>query len=163
MFYAAKVFEKLSERICTDYHCIFWWQGDNLKVKVKGLTSTKTQLPVSYYSLPFCRPEKIEDDAENLGEILLGDRSENSPYLVAFISFLKIIQSPLVLTCLLCLYCHYQSQKGSIENDSKELIQLLKPVAFSSFWRCVCRPKCWSINYAILYVGLNLTVKELRS
>lgn len=51
----------------------FWWQGDNLKVKVKGLTSTKTQLPVSYYSLPFCRPEKIEDDAENLGEILLGD------------------------------------------------------------------------------------------
>ncbi|KAA0064579.1 transmembrane 9 superfamily member 8-like [Cucumis melo var. makuwa] len=55
-------------------------KGDDLKVKVKGLTSTKTQLPVSYYSLPFCRPEKIEDDAENLGEILLGDRSENSPY-----------------------------------------------------------------------------------
>lgn len=58
-------------------------------MKVKGLTSTKTQLPLSYYSLPFCRPGKIEEDAENLGEILLGDRSENSPYVVTFIFILK--------------------------------------------------------------------------
>lgn len=69
----------------------FGWQGDDLKVKVKRLTSTKTQLPISYYSLPFCRPEKIEDGAENLGEILLGDRSENSPYVVAFISIFRTI------------------------------------------------------------------------
>lgn len=88
------MFEKFSERACANYPCVFWWQGDDLKVKVKGLTSTKTQLPVSYYSLPFCRPEKIEDDAENLGEILLGDRSENSPYVVAFISILEMIQTP---------------------------------------------------------------------
>lgn len=71
----------------------FWWQGDDLNVKVKGLTSTRTQLPISYYSLPFCRPEKIKDDAENLGEILLGDRSENSPYVVHFIYIFKTIQS----------------------------------------------------------------------
>ncbi|XP_023524112.1 transmembrane 9 superfamily member 8 [Cucurbita pepo subsp. pepo] len=55
-------------------------KGDELKVKVNKLTSTKTQLPYSYYSLPFSRPEKILDSTENLGEVLRGDRIENSPY-----------------------------------------------------------------------------------
>ncbi|KAM6544093.1 hypothetical protein CsatB_008540 [Cannabis sativa] len=55
-------------------------QGDELKVKVNKLTSTKTQLPYTYYSLPFCRPEKIIDSTENLGEVLRGDRIENAPY-----------------------------------------------------------------------------------
>lgn len=55
-------------------------KGDPLLVKVNKLTSTKTQLPYSYYSLPFCRPEHIVDSAENLGEVLRGDRIENSPY-----------------------------------------------------------------------------------
>lgn len=57
-------------------------QGDLLKVKVNKLTSVKTQLPYSYYSLPYCKPEKIVDSAENLGEVLRGDRIENSPYVV---------------------------------------------------------------------------------
>jgi transmembrane 9 superfamily protein 2/4 len=40
-----------------------------------------TQLPYKYYQrLPFCAPPKIVDKAENLGEILLGDRIENSNY-----------------------------------------------------------------------------------
>lgn len=51
------------------------------------LTSTKTQLPYSYYSLPYCRPDQIVDSAENLGEVLRGDRIENSPYVVSFIFF----------------------------------------------------------------------------
>ncbi|KAL4269688.1 hypothetical protein GQ457_HM000770 [Hibiscus cannabinus] len=55
-------------------------KGDPLKVKVNKLTSIKTQLPYSYYSLPFCPPPKIVDSAENLGEVLRGDRIENSPY-----------------------------------------------------------------------------------
>ncbi|XP_043695225.1 transmembrane 9 superfamily member 8-like [Telopea speciosissima] len=55
-------------------------KGDLLKVKVNKLTSTKTQLPYSYYSLPYCPPERIIDSAENLGEVLRGDRIENSPY-----------------------------------------------------------------------------------
>lgn len=46
------------------------------------LTSIKTQLPYSYYSLPHCQPKKIEDSTENLGEVLRGDRIENSPYTV---------------------------------------------------------------------------------
>ncbi|PIA45859.1 hypothetical protein AQUCO_01600241v1 [Aquilegia coerulea] len=54
--------------------------GDLLKVKVNKLTSTKTQLPYSFYSLPYCRPKSIVDSAENLGEVLRGDRIENSPY-----------------------------------------------------------------------------------
>lgn len=55
-------------------------KGDPLYVKVNKLTSTKTQLPYSYYTLPFCRPKTIVDSAENLGEVLRGDRIENSPY-----------------------------------------------------------------------------------
>ncbi|KAA8535358.1 hypothetical protein F0562_030361 [Nyssa sinensis] len=55
-------------------------KGDVLMVKVNKLTSTKTQLPYSYYSLPYCRPKTIVDSAENLGEVLRGDRIENSPY-----------------------------------------------------------------------------------
>ncbi|KAK7377120.1 hypothetical protein VNO80_02540 [Phaseolus coccineus] len=55
-------------------------KGDPLQVKVNKLTSTKTQLPYTYYSLPYCPPEKIVDSAENLGEVLRGDRIENSRY-----------------------------------------------------------------------------------
>ncbi|KAJ4758129.1 Transmembrane 9 superfamily member [Rhynchospora pubera] len=53
---------------------------DPLAVKVNKLTSIKTQLPYSYYSLPYCKPDQIVDSAENLGEVLRGDRIENSPY-----------------------------------------------------------------------------------
>ncbi|KAF3446192.1 hypothetical protein FNV43_RR11371 [Rhamnella rubrinervis] len=55
-------------------------KGNELKVKVNKLTSTKTQLPYSFYSLPYCKPKQIVDSAENLGEVLRGDRIENSPY-----------------------------------------------------------------------------------
>ncbi|CAN6721986.1 unnamed protein product [Malus baccata var. baccata] len=54
--------------------------GELLKVKVNTLTSTKTQLPYSYYSIPYCKPWRIIDSTENLGEVLRGDRIENSPY-----------------------------------------------------------------------------------
>ncbi|XP_010942081.1 transmembrane 9 superfamily member 8 [Elaeis guineensis] len=53
---------------------------DPLQVKVNKLTSTKTQLPYSYYSLPYCQPNSIVDSAENVGEVLRGDRIENSLY-----------------------------------------------------------------------------------
>ena len=55
-------------------------QGDKVVLKVNKLTSIKTQLPYEYYSIPYCRPEKIVSSAENLGEVLRGDRIENSPY-----------------------------------------------------------------------------------
>ena len=59
------------------------WQGDKVVLKVNKLTSTRTQLPYEYYSIPFCRPENIVSSAENLGEVLRGDRIENSPYEVS--------------------------------------------------------------------------------
>ncbi|KAG6587848.1 Transmembrane 9 superfamily member 11, partial [Cucurbita argyrosperma subsp. argyrosperma] len=56
--------------------------GDDLSVKVNSITSIDTEMPFSYYSLPFCQPQGgIKDSAENLGELLMGDRIENSPYL----------------------------------------------------------------------------------
>jgi transmembrane 9 superfamily member 2/4 len=59
-----------------------WLQNDLLAVKVNQLSSIKTQLPYSHYSLPFCRPDTIVNSAENLGQVLRGDRIENSPYVV---------------------------------------------------------------------------------
>uniref|UniRef100_A0A7C8ZPH8 Transmembrane 9 superfamily member n=1 Tax=Opuntia streptacantha TaxID=393608 RepID=A0A7C8ZPH8_OPUST len=54
--------------------------GDPLPVKVNKLSSTKTQLPYDYYFLSYCKPQKIVNSAENLGEVLRGDRIENSVY-----------------------------------------------------------------------------------
>ena len=55
-------------------------RDDLVFVKVNKLTSTSTQLPYDYYSLPYCKPEKVKHAAENLGEVLRGDRIENSLY-----------------------------------------------------------------------------------
>lgn len=55
-------------------------KGDELQVKVNKLSSIKTQLPYEYYFLDYCKPEKILNSAENLGEVLRGDRIENSVY-----------------------------------------------------------------------------------
>ena len=57
--------------------------GESVDMKVNKLDSVHTQLPYDFYSLPFCMPEKIEESAENLGEVLSGDRIENSMYKVA--------------------------------------------------------------------------------
>lgn len=56
-------------------------QGDPVTLKVNKIMSVKN-LPYDYYSLPYCRPEKIISSAENLGEVLRGDRILNSPYTV---------------------------------------------------------------------------------
>ncbi|KAI8477092.1 MAG: hypothetical protein J3K34DRAFT_170756 [Monoraphidium minutum] len=53
---------------------------DPITLKVNKLSSVRTQLPYEYYSLPYCRPERIVPFAENLGEVLRGDRIENSLY-----------------------------------------------------------------------------------
>ncbi|URE21445.1 transmembrane 9 superfamily member [Musa troglodytarum] len=55
-------------------------KGDELQVKVNKLSSTKTQLPYDYYFLDYCKPSNIMNSAENLGEVLRGDRIENSVY-----------------------------------------------------------------------------------
>lgn len=57
-----------------------------VKLLVTKLTSTKTQMPYDYYSLPFCKPSKIGLQRENLGQVVSGDRVENSVYKVRIIS-----------------------------------------------------------------------------
>lgn len=55
--------------------------GDLLSVKVNSLTSIQTEIPFGYYSLPFCKPlHGVHSSRENLGELLLGDRIESSPF-----------------------------------------------------------------------------------
>ena len=53
-----------------------------VKLFVTKLTSTKTQIPYDYYSLPFCKPKHEKKESENLGEELSGDKIENSVYKV---------------------------------------------------------------------------------
>ncbi|KAJ3585857.1 hypothetical protein NHX12_012265 [Muraenolepis orangiensis] len=45
---------------------------DNEPVDIKAvkLTSSRTQLPYEYYSLPYCKPDAILYKAENLGKHL---------------------------------------------------------------------------------------------
>jgi hypothetical protein len=59
---------------------LFTTQDDELQVKVNKLSSIKTQLPYDYYFLDYCKPKAIKNSAENLGEVLRGDRIENSVY-----------------------------------------------------------------------------------
>ncbi|KAJ9169891.1 hypothetical protein P3X46_018038 [Hevea brasiliensis] len=55
--------------------------GEPIFAKVNSLTSIETELPFSYYSLPYCKPNGgIKKSAENLGELLMGDQIDNSPY-----------------------------------------------------------------------------------
>lgn len=51
--------------------------------EVNSLTSSETELPYNYYSLPFCKPPegvKKSVNTINPGTILMGTRVENSPY-----------------------------------------------------------------------------------
>ncbi|KAF5745490.1 putative Endosomal P24A protein precursor [Tripterygium wilfordii] len=73
-------------------------RGDTLSVKVNKLSSTKTQLPYDYYYLNYCKPSKIVNSAENLGEVLRGDRIENSVY-----SFEMMEQQPCKVACRVTL------------------------------------------------------------
>ncbi len=54
--------------------------GDRVEIRVHKLSSPKTHLPYDYYSLPFCRPEEVMRQAENLGEVISGAVIQNSPY-----------------------------------------------------------------------------------
>eukprot|EP01096_Ripella_sp_DP13-Kostka_P010328 TRINITY_DN4044_c0_g1_i1.p1 TRINITY_DN4044_c0_g1~~TRINITY_DN4044_c0_g1_i1.p1 ORF type:complete len:653 (-),score=306.02 TRINITY_DN4044_c0_g1_i1:177-2075(-) len=55
--------------------------GEKVDLKVNKMVSAVTQLPYDFYSLPFCREDKGPKlFAESLGEILMGDKIESSPY-----------------------------------------------------------------------------------
>lgn len=54
--------------------------GDKVEIRVHKLSSPRTHLPFDYYSLPFCKPDNLVKQAENLGEVLHGAVIQNSPY-----------------------------------------------------------------------------------
>lgn len=56
--------------------------NDLVELKTVKLTSTKQPLPYQYYYLPYCRPAKLKNTRENLGEVLRGDRITNTPYVL---------------------------------------------------------------------------------
>ncbi|XXG63112.1 hypothetical protein AAC387_Pa05g1371 [Persea americana] len=71
--------------ICNGHYSEFYRkaysQGDELYVLANSITSISTQLPFSYYSLPYCKPcSGIRKRAQNLGELLMGNQIVNSPY-----------------------------------------------------------------------------------
>jgi transmembrane 9 superfamily protein 2/4 len=56
-------------------------KSQKIEVKAIKMTSSHTQLPYEYYSLPFCQPkEGVIYKTENLGEILRGDRISTTAY-----------------------------------------------------------------------------------
>ncbi|PSC75978.1 Transmembrane 9 superfamily member 4 [Micractinium conductrix] len=58
-------------------------QGDVIQAEVNSLVSSETEMPIGYYSMPFCKPaEGVHRSTStiNPGTILLGVRIENSPY-----------------------------------------------------------------------------------
>ena len=74
-------------------------QEDPLYVKVNKLSSIRTQLPYEYYTMPFCKPKGgVEKVAENLGEVLRGDRIESSIYEVRKVCFLLHETVTVILT-----------------------------------------------------------------
>nr|XP_027064755.1 transmembrane 9 superfamily member 12 [Coffea arabica]XP_027064756.1 transmembrane 9 superfamily member 12 [Coffea arabica] len=85
-YWAAFVYLVLVSNICNGFYLPGTYMhtyttGEVLYVKVNSLTSIETELPFSYYSLPYCPPQGgIKKSAENLGELLLGDQIDNSPY-----------------------------------------------------------------------------------
>lgn len=56
-------------------------ENDKIDVRAIKMTSSHTQLPYEYYSLPFCKPPgEIVYKSQNLGEILRGDRITDTAY-----------------------------------------------------------------------------------
>ncbi|CAC5396025.1 TM9SF2_4 [Mytilus coruscus] len=84
-----------------------------VEVRAVKMTSVKTQLPFDYYSSPFCEPLGGKDyKAENLGEVLRGDRIVNTPY--------KIQMATPKGCSVLC------DQKTFSEKQSKEMAERIK-------------------------------------
>ncbi|KAI5662143.1 hypothetical protein M9H77_21466 [Catharanthus roseus] len=85
-YWAAFIFLVLVSQICHGFYLPGTYMhtyttGEEITVKVNSLTSIETELPFSYYSLPYCEPlGGIKKSAENLGELLMGDQIDNSPY-----------------------------------------------------------------------------------
>lgn len=87
--------------------------GQRIEVKAVKMTSTQTQLPYEYYSLPFCKPANgtIHYKPKNLGEVLRGDRIVNTPYQIQMASPTK---------CR--LLCHLPDRQMTWQPEESKLV-----------------------------------------
>ncbi|XP_072045479.1 transmembrane 9 superfamily member 4-like isoform X2 [Amphiura filiformis] len=86
--------------------------GQMVDIKGVKLTSTHTQLPMEYYSVPLCPPDDVIYKSENLGEVLRGDRIVNTKY-----------QVPMTkdMPCqVLCVQKMKKGQKGTLAQRIRE-------------------------------------------
>ncbi|AAZ10452.1 endosomal integral membrane protein, putative [Trypanosoma brucei brucei TREU927] len=58
----------------------YYAEGDEVHFWVNSLRSLQVLFPKEYYTLPFCRPSEIITKDESIGEIIWGDRIQNSLY-----------------------------------------------------------------------------------
>lgn len=71
--------------------------GDSLRVTVNKITSQYTQVPFAWHDVPgVCKPSKQQRVKihENLGEVLMGDRMEQSLYSVRALATSKGLYNP---------------------------------------------------------------------
>uniref|UniRef100_A0A7N0TVP4 Transmembrane 9 superfamily member n=2 Tax=Kalanchoe fedtschenkoi TaxID=63787 RepID=A0A7N0TVP4_KALFE len=86
MFWSVVVLVSVSAPACKGFYLPGSYMrtystGNEIYAKVNSLTSIETELPFSYYSLPYCEPvDGVKKSAENLGELLMGDQIDSSPY-----------------------------------------------------------------------------------
>ncbi|KVI05889.1 Major facilitator superfamily domain, general substrate transporter [Cynara cardunculus var. scolymus] len=125
-------------------------RGDPLQVKVNKLSSTKTQLPYDYYYLNYCKPNHIQNSAENLGEVLRGDRIENSVY-----TFSMREELPCKVGCRVKLDA--QSAKNFKEKIDDEY-------RVNMYVTCLSNPSIflWHISVSYPLILDNLPVAVLR-
>ncbi|XP_017792829.1 PREDICTED: transmembrane 9 superfamily member 4 [Habropoda laboriosa] len=94
-------------------------RGQKIDVKAVKMTSTHTQLPYEYYSIPFCIPKKgtLIYKSENLGEVLRGDRIVNTPYEVSMAEN---------ITCSLLCHGHNDGHITWNEEESQRVIERIQ-------------------------------------
>lgn len=63
-----KVILKSFCMIMRHFESVYVAETDGLVLQAVKLTSSHTQLPYEYYSLPFCKPDAVFYKGENLGE-----------------------------------------------------------------------------------------------
>ena len=101
--------------------------------EANSLTSSETELPYNYYSLPFCKPPegvKKSLNTINPGTILMGTQIENSPYNFSMlVSFLVLRQKArsAVLTAGLVLTPPPCSPGGGEDEAGVPAWRLLRP------------------------------------
>eukprot|EP00920_Eleutheroschizon_duboscqi_P031725 GHVT01076419.1.p1 GENE.GHVT01076419.1~~GHVT01076419.1.p1 ORF type:complete len:618 (-),score=43.81 GHVT01076419.1:1966-3819(-) len=63
-----------------------WRPDDHVPVQVASMQSVRAVVPLDPYSssVPYCRPKELKSEESNLGQILLGDPIQNSPYELSF-------------------------------------------------------------------------------